>query len=261
MPSSTLKEQWEERIDEFCEWTHKWDVQTYQYFNYEDNLDEYQQKDLALTIFDEVHHLPANTFSKLATLGTDYRIGLSASPYREDGRTEYIFALTGFPVGMNWDELVELGVVDKPTVTVYLYRTDTQKRNDLPNVVGERTGKTLVFCDGITEGKRISGDLDVPFIHGETSDRMEKLRENRVAVVSRVGDEGVSLDEIQTVVEYDFHGGSRRQEIQRIGRVMHSDGDAGEHIIMMTDDEYEKYGKRLYSAEEQGFNVQFDRRE
>lgn len=38
-------------------------------------------------------------------IDTKYRIGLSASPYREDDRTEYIFALTGMPVGIDWQDL------------------------------------------------------------------------------------------------------------------------------------------------------------
>ena len=40
---------------------------------------------------------------------------------------------------------------------------------------------------------------------------------------------------------------------------MHGDGE-GEHVIMMTDKEYEKHGSRLCSLEEQGFNIRIDRR-
>lgn len=61
-------------------------------------------------------------------------------------------------------------------------------------------------------------------------------------------------------VHKDFHGGSRRQEAQRAGRVMHGDGE-GEHIVLMTDEEYEKHGQRLYALEEQGFDIRFERRE
>jgi superfamily II DNA or RNA helicase len=88
---------------------------------------------------------------------------------------------------------------------------------------------------------------------------METFHEHRVVIGSRVADKGVSLDGLNTVVEYGFHGGSRRQEAQRVGRVMHADGK-GEHILMITDEEYEKHGQRLYSLEEQGFNIRFERR-
>lgn len=258
VPSSTLEEQWKERIEEMCSHPEEWEVRTYQYIT-QHHIDEYQKKDFALTIFDECHHLPANSFSKLATIDTKYRIGLSASPYREDGRTEYIFALTGYPVGLKWRELIEVGAVQEPDVSVYLYSTKNRKRKDLQKVVDSLTGKILVFCDSISEGKRISKKLGVPFVHGQTKNRMEKFEENRVVISSRVGDEGLSLDSLDAVVEYDFHGGSRRQEAQRVGRVMHGESQ-GEHIIMMTDEEFEKHESRLYSLEEQGFQIQHERR-
>lgn len=56
-----------------------------------------------------------------------------------------------------------------------------------------------------------------------------------------------------------FHGGSRRQELQRAGRVMHSDG-IGQHLVQMTDEEYDKYGNRLYSLEEKGIDIRLERR-
>lgn len=258
VPSNTLKEQWRNRIKEFCSNPGEWKVRTYQYIT-QYHMDKYQKKDFVLTIFDESHHLPANSFSKLATISTKYRMGLSASPYREDGRTDYIFALTGYPIGLKWQELIELGVVQEPDVMVYLYSTHHRKRKDVQNIIAERAGKILVFCDSIQKGKRLSSELDVPFVHGETRDRMEKFEDNRVVIGSRVADEGLSMDGLNTVVEYDFHGGSRRQEAQRVGRVMHGDG-RGEHILMMTDEEYEKHGQCLYSLEEQGFNVRIERR-
>lgn len=259
VPSNTLKEQWRERIEEFCAQPSEWSVQTYQYLTRYGNIDEYERNGPTLTIFDEVHHLPSNTFSKLATIDTTYRIGLSASPYREDGRTEYIFALTGFPVGLEWQELIRIGVVDQPDVTVNLYRTQRQKRSDVTNLLNERTGKILIFCDSIDEGKHLSDKIGVPFIHGETRNRMDKFRENRIVIASRVADEGVSLEGLDHVIEYDFHAGSRRQEAQRVGRVMHGESE-GEHLIMMTDSELQEYEKRLYALEEQGINIRFNRR-
>lgn len=186
-------------------------------------------------------------------------MGLSDSPYREDGRTDYIFALTGYPIGLKWQELIELGAVEEPDVTVYLYSTQHRKKQDVQSIIAQRTGKILVFCDSIQKGKHLSRQLDVPFVHGNSTNRMQTFEEKRVVIGSRVADEGVSLSDLDTVVEYDFHGGSRRQEVQRVGRVMQGDGK-GEHILMMTDEEYEKHGQRLYSLEEQGFNIRFERR-
>jgi len=264
VPSSTLEAQWEERIDEHCDRPDEWEVRTYQYLRHGDNMEDYTGDDgPTLTIFDENHRLPANSFAKLATIDTDYRIGLSASPYREDGRTEYIFALTGFPVGLNWQELVALGAVQTPDAKVLLYTTAKEKRQDLPSLLAERTGKYVVFCDEIDAGKTIAGELDAPFIHGKTpkSKRMDLFCDHRIVVSSRVGDEGISLPDVSGIIEFDFHGGSRRQETQRYGRVMHGDGDGeGGHLLMMTDEEYEKYGKRMMALEEQGINIIYERR-
>lgn len=50
----------------------------------------------ALVVFDEAHHLPANTFKELALgLPAPFRLGLSATPEREDGRHVDIFPLIG----------------------------------------------------------------------------------------------------------------------------------------------------------------------
>ena len=258
MPSSTLKQQWNNRIENFCQHSKEWEVQTYQYIT-QYHLDEYQDADIALTIYDESHHLPANSFSKLAMINTKHRMGLSASPYREDGRTDYIFALTGYPVGLKWWELIKLGVVEEPDINVYLYSTQHRKQEDVAQVIAERTGKLLVFCDAIQKGKQLSRKLGVPFVHGQTRNRIKTFEENRVVIGSRVADEGLSMDDLECVIEYDFHGGSRRQEAQRVGRVMHGSGE-GEHVIMMTDEEYGRYGSRLYSLEEQGFNIRIERR-
>jgi len=205
------------------------------------------------------HHLPANTFSKLAVFKTDYRIGLSASPYREDGRTEYIFALTGFPIGLRWRELISLGAVGEPDVKVYLYSTEFRKRADLDNLIKTRSGKILVFCDSVPTGNTLAKAFGVPFVYGKTRNRLEIVRDNRVVLISRVGDEGMSIPDLDTVIEYDFLYGSRRQETQRAGRLMHNK-KGGEHIIMMTEVELSKYEKRLYGLEEQGFNIRFERR-
>lgn len=264
VPSSTLEAQWHERIQDYCHDPDEWEVRTYQYLRHGDNMDAYTGSDgPVLTIFDENHRLPANSFAKLATIETDYRLGLSASPYREDGRTEYIFALTGIPVGLNWQELVTLGAVQTPDAKVLLYNSAREKREDLAELIAGRTGKYVIFCDAIDLGNELADELGVPFIHGETpkDERMDLFRNHRIVVSSRVGDEGVSLPDLNGVIEFDFHGGSRRQEVQRYGRIMHGRDDRKrEHILMITDKEHEKYGKRLLALEEQGINIRYERR-
>lgn len=260
VPQSTLEEQWESKIEEVCTHPEEWDVRTYQYLTYGDNLEQYPTDDLTLTIMDEVHHIPSTTYSKLALIDTKYRLGLSATPYREeDGTTKYIFALTGYPIGLDWETLSELGVTKYPDVQVHLFTTTRKKRSKLTDLVHSETGKLVVFCDSIETGKKLSRELDVPFIHGETSNRLDIFESNRVVISSRVGDEGLSIENIDTVIEYDFHGSSRRQELQRAGRVMHNSSSTGKHHLLMTDDEYQKSSDRLLSLEQRGFDVSITR--
>lgn len=258
VPQKTLEEQWNERIEEHCEHPEEWTVKTYQYLTYGSNMEEF--KDVTLTIYDECHRIPSRTYSKVATIDTKYRIGLTASPYREEkNTTKYIFALTGHPVGLNWEELVEMGVTNPPDVKVLLHRTLNQKVKTVLELA-KKPGKTVIFCDDISKGKQLANELDTEFIYGETEDRMDKFRNNRVFVSSRVGDEGLSLPSLRRVIEFDFHGRSRRQELQRAGRVMHNDSDQStEHIVLMTDEENDKYSDRLLSLEEKGFNINYIR--
>jgi hypothetical protein len=69
---------------------------------YHSAIRKHANREWGLLIVDECHHLPADQFSKLALLKRKYTMGLTASPQREDKREEYIFALTGYPVGLGW---------------------------------------------------------------------------------------------------------------------------------------------------------------
>jgi len=54
-----------------------------------------------MIVFGEAHIVPSDTFSRLAMIDAMYHLGLSDSPYREDGREEFIFSLAGVPVGVD----------------------------------------------------------------------------------------------------------------------------------------------------------------
>lgn len=250
MARHSLVEQWKSRIDEYIP-EYKDEVEVVTYHSYH----RVAGKEYALVIFDEVHHLPANTFIRLSTIKTKYRIGLSGSPFREDGRESYIFALTGFPVGTSWDELLEKKVVTEPIFRVYLLKNQNEKLKKLDELL-KVPAKTIIFCDSIELGKKISRRFRIPFVYGETKDRMGIIKENQVCVVSRVGDEGISFPEIERVIEVAFLRGSRMQESQRFGRLMHSQRKEPEHIILMTDEEFQRYNKRLYAITERGFKIE-----
>jgi len=249
VPTRTLKEQWSENLNKYTRIPYEVQVETYHSFN------KIKNNKYTLTIFDEANHLPANTFIRLATINTKYRIGLTGSPYREDGRVNYIIALTGYPIGLSWEKFFELGIIKKPMIHVYVTPTFREKLKKLDELMGMETGKTVIFCDSIELGKKIAKDYDLTFVFGETTKRLEKIRENERVIVSRVGDEGLSLPDLDTIIEVDFLFGSRWQESQRVGRLLHSKKEARNHYILMTEEELEKYGKRLLVLYEKGYRI------
>jgi len=252
-PSTTLVEHWTKEITEnlplsLRSGADEIDVVTYQAW------DKVKDKEYVLIIPDESHRLPANTFSRMSTVRAKYRLGLSATPWREDGRTSYIFALTGKPVGCDWTEFFRQGIITKPHVEVRILRDWNVKMAETERESERTKGRVMIFCDGLERGQQLANRLGCPFVHGDSANRLDTMGKSRVFVVSRVGDEGVSLPDLKKVIEVDFLGSSRRQEGQRVGRLMHSEGK-GEHLVLMTRDEFESFEGRFFALEEKGFKV------
>lgn len=253
VPTRMLVEQWEERLRKWIDLGlrtcgNQVDVVTYSAY------ERVKKMRPTAIIFDECHRLPANTFSRLATIPAKYRVGLSASPYREDGRTNFIFALTGWPLGVDWSEFERRGIITKPHVEVRIVSGWNEKVKQVETEVERTKGKTLIFCDSIEPGARLAARLDCPHVHGGTANRLPLIQGAKVVVCSRVGDEGLSLPDLAKVIEVDFLGASRRQEGQRVGRLLHAD-KPGQHIVLMTQEEFDSYERRFLALEEKGFKV------
>lgn len=258
VPTRTLVEEWERGIRTLT----PLNQDEYDVICYPSALKpKYKSQSYTLVIFDEHQHLPANTYARLALLNTKYRIGTTATPYREDGRVDLIFSLTGFPLGLSWEKFLKMKVITKPYVEVIIVDNLSGKFRVLDELMKtEVRGKTMIFSDSITYGKRISNKYGIPFVYGETRKRLDVIRKNPVTVVSRVGDEGIDITDLNTIIEFSFLYGSRRQQAQRTGRLLHS-RFKGKHYILMTKEEFQKYKKRLYSLYEKGFQVRITRKD
>ncbi|MEM3390444.1 MAG: helicase-related protein, partial [Thermoproteota archaeon] len=254
VPTRTLIEEWSRKIRQYTSLEKDVDYQIITYHAF----DKVRDREYGLTIFDEHQHLPADTYSRLALIRTKYRLGTTATPWREDSRTDLIFALTGFPVGLSWEHFFKLGVIVKPTITLYIVKDFSSKLKLLDKLVKAKEGKTIIFCDSLDVGKRIAEKYNVPFVHGKTSNRLRVIADSPLTVVSRVGDEGIDVTDLNHVIEVDFLFGSRRQEAQRLGRLLHS-RFRGTYTIIMTEQEFMSYEKRLYSIYERGFQVNVER--
>ncbi|MFB6199409.1 MAG: DEAD/DEAH box helicase [Candidatus Nanohaloarchaea archaeon] len=233
------------------------------------------RREWGLIIFDEVHHIPSKLFRKTADLQSTRRIGLSASPVREDSKEKEIFALIGQEVGGDWARFFNEDYVRKPDVEIQLVEWENDYyRNKYNEASGFKKAiiasknpakhqyiedllekheeeKTIVFCDWIEQGDELSDEFDIPFISGETDyderDKyFEKFRQGDqdTIIVSRIGDEGLDLPDAEVGIIASGQGGSRRQATQRAGRVMRPFGDAQVYIIATKGSNEEDFVKR-----------------
>ncbi|MEM2984409.1 MAG: helicase-related protein, partial [Candidatus Jordarchaeaceae archaeon] len=108
--------------------------------------------------------------------------------------------------------------------------------------------RTLIYCDTIEIGKEASRLTGIPFVYGHHSmkHRFKMLEKHERLICSRIFDEGIDIPDLANMIELDFHYGSRRQEMQRTGRLMHSIYEGAEYHILMSPTEYENYQKRLF---------------
>lgn len=241
--SVMLMDQWRDRVEKLVS-NPKADVtfSTYQ------GAGKYLNDEWDLIIFDEAQRLPANTFSKLAFVKTKYRLGLTGTPWREDERQHLIVALCGFPVAIRWAELINAGALKRPRIVVATVPNEAAKTSYVKSLMAKRKGRAIIFCDWLEQGQALADALDVPFVHGGTARKLEKVQESEVCVVSRIGDRGISLPDLRLVVEVAGAGSAREQFAQRVGRLLHGEFQ-GEFHTVFTPEEAAKYRGRIFGVE------------
>jgi DNA excision repair protein ERCC-3 len=245
------------------------------------------RKEWGLIIFDEVHHIPSQLFRKTASLQSTRRVGLSASPVREDSKEKDIFALIGQEIGGDWARFFNQGYVKKPDVDIQLvewasdfYRNKYEqasgikkaivasknpaKKQVLKDLLEEHEErKTIIFCDWLDQGEDLSEEYDIPFVSGETEfeereEYFKKFRNDELTtiIVSRIGDEGLDLPDAEVGIIMSGQGGSRRQATQRAGRVMRPFGNAEVYMIATKGSNEEDFVKQQVELlKEKGVSV------
>merc|ERR1719447_1878865 len=91
-----------------------------------------------------------------------------------------------------------------------------------------RNDKIIVFSDNVFALKHYAKTLKRPFIYGPTSqsERIQILQNFKynqkvnTIFVSKVADTSFDLPEANVLIQISSHGGSRRQEAQRLGRIL-----------------------------------------
>lgn len=99
--------------------------------------------------------------------------------------------------------------------------------------------------------------MGLPYAQGKHTRRMRDALTERSSrfIVSRIYDESMDIKDVRNIIELDFMGGSRRQQLQRVGRLTHSIEDNTQYHLLMTSLEYAQHRKRLYGLYTHTFKV------
>jgi DNA excision repair protein ERCC-3 len=262
-------------------------IATYQTAGMDRHRSLFDSREWGLIVYDECQHIPADVYRRSADLQSKHRLGLSATPVREDDNEAEIFTLIGPPIGTDWGALFDAGFVQEPEVEIrYVPWRDDEAENEWANADGrerhmaaarnpakadevrrlrDRHGDAtaLVFVDYLGQGEALADALGVPFVSGETRHHVrqrlfEEFRQGdrRTLVVSRIADEGIDLPNAGLAVVASGLGGSRRQGAQRAGRTMRPAGSALVYVLATRGTSEEDFAQRqMNHLAEKGIRV------
>lgn len=214
-----------------------------------------QSTEWGLLILDEVHVVPANVFRRvLTTVAAHCKLGLTATLVREDDKIDDLNFLIGPKLyEANWLDLARQGhIANVQCAEVWCgmtsdfyreYLNESSRKRRLLAVMNprkfqacqflidyhERRGdKIIVFSDNVYALKAYALKLKKPHIYGETgqTERMRVLQLFQSSplvntiFLSKVGDTSIDLPEATCLIQISSHYGSRRQEAQRLGRIL-----------------------------------------
>lgn len=214
-----------------------------------------QKQEWGLMLLDEVHTIPAKQFRRVLTVVQAHcKLGLTATLVREDDKIADLNFLIGPKLyEANWLELSHGGFIARVQcaevwcpMTPEFYREYlnlTSRKRLLLYVMNpnkfracqflvrfheQRNDKVIVFSDNVFALKHYATEMGRPYIYGPTSqgERMQILQnfQHNPAIntifISKVGDNSFDLPEANVLIQISSHGGSRRQEAQRLGRIL-----------------------------------------
>ncbi|KAG6099894.1 transcription factor TFIIH complex ERCC-3 subunit [Claviceps sp. LM220 group G6] len=212
-------------------------------------------REWGLMLLDEVHVVPANIFRKVtSSIKTHSKLGLTATLLREDDKISDLNFLIGPKLfEANWMELSKQGHIARvqcaevwcpmPTEFYDEYlRAPSRKKNllyimnprkfqacqYLINYHESRGDKIIVFSDNVYALKAYALKLGKAFIYGGTGQPerlkvLENFQHNPLVntlFLSKIGDTSLDLPEATCLIQISSHYGSRRQEAQRLGRIL-----------------------------------------
>jgi DNA excision repair protein ERCC-3 len=214
-----------------------------------------QEQEWGLMVLDEVHTIPAKMFRRVLTIVQSHcKLGLTATLLREDDKIADLNFLIGPKLyEANWLELQKNGFIARVQcaevwcpMTAEFYREYLAVRTSkkmllyvmnpskfrmcqyLIHYHEKRGDKTIVFSDNVFALKHYAKTMNKPYIYGPTlqNERIQILQNFKfnpkvnTIFVSKVADTSFDLPEANVLIQISSHGGSRRQEAQRLGRIL-----------------------------------------
>ncbi|KAK7206735.1 DNA repair helicase rad25 [Myxozyma melibiosi] len=254
-------------------------------------MDFLTSREWGFIILDEVHVVPAAMFRRVVTtIAAHTKLGLTATLVREDDKIDDLNFLIGPKLyEANWMDLANKGHIANvqcaevwcPMTTEfyseYLKESSRKRRllyimnpkkfqacQFLINYHEKRGDKIIVFSDNVYALQAYATKLKKFFIYGGTpqAERMNILQNFQLnpdvntIFLSKVGDTSIDLPEATCLIQISSHYGSRRQEAQRLGRILRAKrrNDEGFNAFfysLVSKDTQEMY----YSTKRQAFLV------
>ena len=255
------------------------------------HLDLLTKGNWGLIIYDEVHMLPAPVFKITAELQAVYRVGLTATLVREDGREDEVFSLVGpkrFDVP--WNELQQQGFIAE--AYCHEIRIDLPKELEIPYALATKREKyrmasenplklevvkelvnrhpddfILIIGQYLDQLKHIADAFKLPIITGSTPNaKREELYSSfkegstRILVVSKVANFAIDLPDASVAIQVSGTFGSRSEEAQRLGRVLRPKNRSSFFYSVVTrySNEEEFAANRQKFLAEQGYSYEIE---
>ena len=226
------------------------------------NLDLFREEELGLIIFDEVHHIAANTFYDIAKdLGDTGKIfGLTATDYRSDGKDVMITAGVGDVIirrDIKWG--VDNNYLAKPVFQIKQIDTiggdfkDNKLKNYKANVLNDPfmnkqiitdiknymdQGKTvLCLVSEVAHGTAISKQIGCPFAQGndkKSQSYVNDLNNGKINCLVGTGGkvgEGTDTKKVDVLILANFMA-SKGPVIQAVGRGLRKYTNKTECIVI-----------------------------
>ncbi|KAH7884672.1 P-loop containing nucleoside triphosphate hydrolase protein [Phlebopus sp. FC_14] len=206
-------------------------------------------------LLDEVHVVPAAMFRRVVTtIKAHSKLGLTATLVREDDKIADLNYMIGPKLyEANWMDLAAKGHIanvqcaevwcpmtpefyreylrEQSRKRMLLYCMNPKKFQACQFLIKFHEGrgdKIIVFSDNVYALEAYAKKLGKPYIHGGTGqvERMRVLQwfqhDSNVNTIflSKVGDTSIDLPEATCLIQISSHFGSRRQEAQRLGRIL-----------------------------------------